>query len=435
MTAPLTLPRLGETMEEGVVVAWLKQPGDTFRRGEVLLEVETDKTVVEVPALADGMLVEILAAPGTRLPVGAPIARVDGGAGGSRSEGAALADPDTRRSGTNPFPQPPPARGGGTTEYAGQGVLLRASPAARRLADRQGVALAEVAGTGPHGRITTGDVRAAAPVHPATAGGARTQMLALADGRPIRYRRLGSGSATPIVMVHGFAGELLTWAANQGPLAADRPVYALDLPGHGGSSMDLGAGSVPGLAAALLGFLDAAGIARAHLVGHSLGGGVVLHAALGRPDRAASLTLIAPAGLGAQVNTGFIDRLLAADDGAAMVAALRPLYADPGLVTPVLGELVLGAMRGAGVRETLRRLADQCFVAGAQRLVLRDRLGELAVPMKVLWGMGDAILPPQHGWGLPGTVALHLFPGVGHMLPIEIPAEVNRLIREIASTD
>ena len=53
----LPLPRLGETMEEGRIVTWLKQPGDRFRRGEILLEVETDKTVVEVPALQDGVMV------------------------------------------------------------------------------------------------------------------------------------------------------------------------------------------------------------------------------------------------------------------------------------------------------------------------------------------------------------------------------------------
>ena len=58
----LPLPRLGETMEEGRIVAWLKQPGDKFRRGEILLEVETDKTVVEVPALQDGTMIEHLAA-------------------------------------------------------------------------------------------------------------------------------------------------------------------------------------------------------------------------------------------------------------------------------------------------------------------------------------------------------------------------------------
>ncbi|MGK9234976.1 alpha/beta fold hydrolase [Inquilinus limosus] len=276
------------------------------------------------------------------------------------------------------------------------------------------------------------------PSHPATAGGVYTRQVLLADGRPIRYRLMGADDAapivpTPIVMVHGFAGELLTWAANQVPLSARRPVYALDLPGHGGSSKDLGAGGVPGLAEALLAFLDAVGVGRAHLVGHSLGGAVVLQAALSRPDRSASLTLIAPGGLGMEADTGFIDRLLGADDPAALAAALRPLYADPRLVTPALGELVLAALSAPGAREALRRLADQCFAPGRQRLVLRDRLAELAMPVQVLWGTDDAILPVAHDHGLPAAVAVHLFPGQRHMLPIEAPAEVNRLIEAIVS--
>lgn len=273
--------------------------------------------------------------------------------------------------------------------------------------------------------------------HPATAGGVRTQLATLADGRTIRYRRMGAGEGTPIVMVHGFGGELLTWAANQVPLSARHPVIALDLPGHGGSSQDLGAGGVPGLAAALLAFLDTVGISRTHLVGHSLGGAVALQAALSRPGAAASLTLVASGGLGEEADTGFIDRLLAADDPAALAAALRPLYADPGLVTPALGELVLAALRGPGVRQTLRRLADQCFSPGHQRLVLRDRLAELAemtVPVQVLWGTEDAILPVVHARGLPPAVAVHLLPGQGHMLPIEAATEVNRRVEEIVAT-
>ena len=64
-------------MEEGRIVAWLKQPGDGFKRGEILLEVETDKTVVEVPALQDGVMVEHLAAEADMIPVDAPIARIE----------------------------------------------------------------------------------------------------------------------------------------------------------------------------------------------------------------------------------------------------------------------------------------------------------------------------------------------------------------------
>ncbi|MFY8098899.1 MAG: biotin/lipoyl-containing protein, partial [Allorhizobium sp.] len=78
MSRELRLPRLGETMEEGRIVRWLKQPGDAYRRGEVLLEVETDKTTVEVPALEDGSLIAHLAEPGAMVPVEAPIATIAG---------------------------------------------------------------------------------------------------------------------------------------------------------------------------------------------------------------------------------------------------------------------------------------------------------------------------------------------------------------------
>lgn len=272
--------------------------------------------------------------------------------------------------------------------------------------------------------------------HPATAGGAYAQSATLADGRVLRYRRMGAGGGSPvdpIVMVHGFAGELLTWAGCQVQLSARHPTFALDLPGHGGSSSDLGSGGVPGLAEALLAFLDAVGIGRAHLVGHSLGGAVVLQAALSRPDRAASLTLVASSGLGEEVDTHFIDRLLGADDPETLAAVLRPLYADPALITAELGELVLAALSGPGVRATLRRLADQCFAPGRQRLVLRDRLAELAVPVQVLWGTDDAVLPVRQAQGLPPAVAVHLFPGQGHMLPIEAAAGVSRLIERIVA--
>jgi hypothetical protein len=77
MSDLLTLPRLGETMEEGRVTGWMVAPGAQFRRGDTLLEVETDKTVVEVPALRDGTLGEILAAVGDMVRVGAPLARLE----------------------------------------------------------------------------------------------------------------------------------------------------------------------------------------------------------------------------------------------------------------------------------------------------------------------------------------------------------------------
>ena len=70
----LRLPRMGETMDEGTIVVWLKQPGEQFRRGDILLELESDKINVEVPALEDGEMVRHLASPGDKVAVDHPIA-------------------------------------------------------------------------------------------------------------------------------------------------------------------------------------------------------------------------------------------------------------------------------------------------------------------------------------------------------------------------
>ena len=71
-----SLPRMGETMEEGTVLTWFKSPGDSFKRGEVLLELETDKMVVEVPALEDGDLLEILASEQATVEIGSSLALI-----------------------------------------------------------------------------------------------------------------------------------------------------------------------------------------------------------------------------------------------------------------------------------------------------------------------------------------------------------------------
>src|SRR5205814_969259 len=101
----------------------------------------------------------------------------------------------------------------------------------------------------------------------------------------------------PILFLHGFGADLNAWMFNQPVLAEKHATYALDLPGHGGSGKAVGAGDAGVLTAAVTDFMAAAAIARAHLIGHSLGGALALRVAQAHPDRVASLTLIAPAGL------------------------------------------------------------------------------------------------------------------------------------------
>ena len=109
---------------------------------------------------------------------------------------------------------------------------------------------------------------------------------------------MGDGDGPPIVMLHGFGGDLNNWMFNQPMLAAGRTAYALDLPGHGQSAKDVGGGTVDALTLSVIAWMEAVEVDRAHLVGHSMGGAVALNLALNEPHRVASLTLVAPAGAG-----------------------------------------------------------------------------------------------------------------------------------------
>ncbi|MET9284889.1 dihydrolipoamide acetyltransferase family protein [Nocardia beijingensis] len=161
----ITMPRLSDTMEEGVVVSWLKQVGDPVERGEILAEIETDKALMELEAYDSGVLERILAAEGARVPIGTPIGLIGDGSGtaASGSGGSAPAPASTApaeqaaaengsRPGTNreSTAATPP-----TTERK------KASPLARKIADELGVDITTVAGTGPGGRVIRQDVESA----------------------------------------------------------------------------------------------------------------------------------------------------------------------------------------------------------------------------------------------------------------------------------
>src|SRR5205085_5166562 len=128
-----------------------------------------------------------------------------------------------------------------------------------------------------------------------------------AGGRRLRVLDLGAGEGTPIVFVHGFGADLNTWMFIQPMLAASRRAIAFDLPGHGGSAKEVGAGDAEMLAGAVADAIAALGFDNAHLVGHSMGGAIAAAVAREDPERVASLSLIATAGLGPEINGAFID--------------------------------------------------------------------------------------------------------------------------------
>ena len=184
--ADVAMPRLSDSMEEGTILKWLKSDGDEVKRGEELVEIETDKANMTYEADSDGTLT-IVAKEGDTLPVGDTIARLGDGseapARGARRRTPTRTRSPRRRSRTaeeepeadtagdgkrEEAPEPAPAQAEAPSGNGG-GDRIKASPVAKRMAREMGVELGELKGSGPGGRIVKADVEAAAKGGAATA--------------------------------------------------------------------------------------------------------------------------------------------------------------------------------------------------------------------------------------------------------------------------
>ncbi|WP_409488896.1 acetoin dehydrogenase dihydrolipoyllysine-residue acetyltransferase subunit [Pseudomonas promysalinigenes] len=239
-------------------------------------------------------------------------------------------------------------------------------------------------------------------------------------GRLLRWFEQGEGG-TPLVLVHGFGGDLNNWLFNHPALATERRVIALDLPGHGESAKTLQRGDLDELSEAVLALLEHLDIQRAHLAGHSMGGAVCLNLARLQPHRVASLTLIASAGLGEAINGGYLKGFVAAANRNALKPQLTQLFADPSLVTRQMLEDMLKFKRLEGVDTALQQLAASLADGDHQRLQLRSVVHQQ--PTLVVWGAADAIIPASHAQGLDAQTLL--VPAVGHMVQMEAAEQVN----------
>jgi len=249
-------------------------------------------------------------------------------------------------------------------------------------------------------------------------------------GRKISY--VGTGQDGEVVLlVHGYGGDRNSWLFLQEPLAARHRVYALDLPGHGTSSKDVGDGSVDTLADAVLGVLDAIGAERAHLVGHSLGGAVALAATARDPRRVSSLTLIAPSGFGTEVNAGYLRGFADAQTRRELKPVVGDLFADDSLVTRQLIDDLLAYKRLDGVDAALRTLLGTLLDGDTQRAGSAAAVAAIggAVPVTVVWGSADRVIPSGQAESVTGA-ARHVLDGAGHMPHMERPAEVQAAIED-----
>ena len=221
MSSQVTLPRLGQGMETGTIVRWLKSEGDSVEKGEALYELDTEKVTQEVEAEASGVLLKILAGEGEEIEVGKAIA-VIGEQGEEVPEGEAedpteVSEDDAQEEGT-PAPEREDERERGREEApegpsepeqsleSTNGGRVKASPLARRIARERGIELSALRGTGPEGRIVAEDVErasatgaAAAPAAAAPTG--EVEVVKLNQMRKTIARRMTEAWEAPAFQI------------------------------------------------------------------------------------------------------------------------------------------------------------------------------------------------------------------------------------------
>ena len=360
----ITMPKWGLTMTEGKVLGWLKQEGEAFSAGEELLEIETSKITNVMEAGEAGTLRRIVAQEGATLPIG--------------------------------------------------GLLAVAAP--------------DSVPDGDIAAFVAGFVAPEPEAAEATEGGPAAHDVEAGEYR-LRVLELGDGEAPPVVFIHGFGADLNAWMFNQPALAERHRTIAFDLPGHGGSTKAL-KGPVDGssLAADLDRLLAALAIERVHLVGHSMGGAIALQFASWQKERVASLTLIASAALGEEINAAFIDGFVKMERRREAQDVLRLLVHDPAAVSRRMVEDVLRYKRLDGVPPALEAIAAEWFPDGSQRVGLASIAAQAPVPIQIIWGREDRIIPLAHAEALAGKVPVHVIADAGHLPHMEKSGEVNRLI-------
>lgn len=252
----------------------------------------------------------------------------------------------------------------------------------------------------------------------------------------IRYVRKGQGET--VVLIHGLASSIFTWADMIDPLSREFDVIALDLPGFGGSSQP-GDLSFDDTVVAVLGLMDALGVSKGHLVGNSMGGAISLVIAARHPERVDHLVIVDSAGLDLKERAlPLTVQLLASGTAGAIadhvpvrrsltLATLRQLVHDPSRVTDERVREYVAPLLRPGALTSIRSLLLSRRDQGVE-----EDLAAIRAPTLVVWGRFDPWLPESHGDRFARAIkgARKVVLETGHMPQEEKPADMARLLGE-----
>jgi len=274
-------------------------------------------------------------------------------------------------------------------------------------------------------------------------------------GHDVRYAEAGAptdGAGRPVVvLVHGIASRAAQWERVMGRLARTCHVIAPDLLGHGESAKPRGDYSLGAHACGVRDLLAALGHDRVSLVGHSLGGGIAMQFAYQFPERVERIALVDAGGLGPEVSAFLRAATLPGSEVVLPVIAHAWVRAAGGAAGTLLERLgvrvspgVAAAMHGyaslgdPATREAFIHTARSVLDVRGQRVDARDRLYLAAdLPLLVVWGARDAIIPLAHGTDLAATVPdsrLEVFEQSGHFPHLTEPDRLAAVLQDWITT-
>ena len=239
---------------------------------------------------------------------------------------------------------------------------------------------------------------------PVVSAGVSTREV-MVSGQPVRYEVAGRGD--PVILVHGLSGSTRWWARNVPALAGHYRVYLVNLPGFGAFRRPGQRFVLAGATSWLLAWMDAVGLERAHLVGHSMGGYLSLKLAARRPQAVSRLVLVDPAGM---------------PPGRTMLGHLWPLLLAARYGRPTFLPILVRDALYAGPFTLLRTTRD---------LLAEDVRGDLrrvGMPTLLVWGERDPLIPPSIGDVMRAEIPdsrLLVIEGAGHNPMFDRPEDFN----------
>ena len=443
MATEVILPRVDMDMATGRIARWYVAEGSFVQKGQPIFEIETDKAAMEIESPETGVLSRLVEEADVAIPIGSRVGWIlaPGETPPTNAAAPVAATPELSPDASDqrlppvPLAKPEASLTIGQNDASTTTARPASTPLARRLAKQYGLDIASVSGSGPRCRIQAADVKAA---HQANSLDALAVTCPVPD-RPsppkvsqhaesLSLRWLQSGYGTPLLLIHGFGSDLTNWRPFLAALGSNRPVVGIDLPGHG-TSPALAHPSLIGLAEAVEHQLVAEGLGEADLIGHSLGGAVAAMLAEAPGFQSRSLLLLSPAGLGPDINGAFIAGFTRASCEASLAPWMRLLVADPQVISPAMIRATARARANTTLIEAQSALAQALFPDGTQAFSIRPVLERLEIPLRVVFGTEDRIIPARHADSLPELAAVHRLRGIGHMPHLENRAILAQILR------